>query len=200
MILLLMMEICRVEPRWWDVTKKLQNNPIFRLRGDKNVKLLETYFAMLKLYMEGEQSEYRKKTYLLLAKAATYEVLAGINKRFRSEEVAEAYTAGDKLARNFVNDLKEDDGTHREVAWYATRLNITPKYLSYVCRVKLNMTASGVIQEMTCERIKYFLLKTDMNIKEITYKLKFPSVSFFCKYVRQHFGSSPLEIRKKGRV
>lgn len=196
----LMMEMCRVEPRWWNVTKILLSNPIIKLENENYRKLLDTYFALLKLYMEGEQTEYRKRTYMLLAKAASYEVLAEINKEFIKEEVVDAFSSADRLARDFINDLKNDDGTHREVAWYAARLNITPKYLSHVCKEKLKMTASSLIQKVMSERIKYFLLNTDMNIKEIAYKLKFPTVSFFCKYVRQHIGASPLEVRNKERV
>ncbi len=196
----LMMEICRVEPRWWEVTKKLQSNPVFRLNNEKYRTLLETYFSLLKQYMEGEQTEYRKKTYMLLAKAASYEVLAGMNKSKDKEENVDMFTAADRLTRNFINELKDDDGTHREVVWYAEKLKITPKYLSHVCKEKLKMTASGLIQEMTCEKIKYYLLRTDMNVKEIAFKMQFPTVSFFCKYVRQHTGMSPLELRRKGGV
>lgn len=196
----LMMEICMVEPRWWEVTKKLQNNPVFKLDDVKYRKLLETYFALLNQYMEGEQTEYRKKTYMLLAKAASYEVLAGMNKELSKDDGTDVYTAADRLAKSFVNDLKNDDGTHREVVWYAEKLNITPKYLSHVCKDKLKITASGLIQQVTCERIKYYLLRTDMNVKEIAFKMQFPSLSFFCKYVRQHMGASPLEIRKRERL
>ncbi len=43
--------------------------------------------------------------------------------------------------------------------------------------------------------ITYFLRNTDLSIKEICAKLGFPNPSFFGKYVKEHFGCTPLEYR-----
>lgn len=34
------------------------------------------------------------------------------------------------------------------------------------------------------------------NVKEIAYQLDFPNLSFFGKYVKQHFGMSPKAYRE----
>jgi len=192
----LLVEVCRIEPRWWEIMRELRVDPILKLQNEHYKSLLNSYFQLLKLYMESEQTDYRKKTYMLLAKAASYEVLAGMNEKLRHDEPNESMPAADRIMRNFIDLLRNDDGTHREVAWYAERLNITPKYLSSICKIKIKMTASSVIQQITCDRIKRYLLDTDMNIKEIAYRMQFPTISFFCKYVRQHLNASPMEIRK----
>ena len=49
--------------------------------------------------------------------------------------------------------------------------------------------------ESTVAQIKYYLLQTDLTVKEIAFKLDFPDVSFFCKYVKKHLGEAPLEYR-----
>jgi len=195
----LLVEVCRIEPRWWEIMRSLRNDPVLRFK-DEQFRLLKAYFELLKLYMEGEQTEYRKRTYMLLAKAASYEVLAGMDRNISADDICESATAADRLLRNFIEMLRNDDGTHREVAWYADRLNITPKYLSSICKQKMKLTTSAVIQQVTCEHIKHYLLDTDMNIKEIAYRLKFPTISFFCKYVRQHLNASPMELRRNGGV
>ena len=51
------------------------------------------------------------------------------------------------------------------------------------------------ITESTVNHIKYYLLQTNLTVKEIAYKLDFPDVSFFCKYVKKHLGQAPLEYR-----
>jgi len=193
----LMFEVCRFEPKWMEMLREIQRDPVMKANDERYKELMRSYFGLLKLYMNSEQNEYRKKTYMLLAKAASYEIIAAMHKKIIiSNNNEEVYTAGDRIARDFIEMLRQDDGTHREVAWYAERLNITPKYLSYICKQKSNMTASAIIQQVTSERIKYYLLNSDMNIKEIAYKLQFPTVSFFCKYVHQHLHNSPLSIRK----
>jgi len=198
----LLVEVCRIEPRWWQIMRALQSDPILRPKDPVYRNLMKSYFQLLTLYLTSEQTDYRKRTYLLLAKAASYEVLAGMNKIIRNEEPdsreENSMTAADRLLRNFIEILRNDDGTHREVAWYAEKLNITPKYLSFVCKEKAKLTASQIIQQVTCERIKHYLLNTDMNIKEIAYRLQFPTLSFFCKYVKQHLDASPMEIRRGG--
>ena len=51
------------------------------------------------------------------------------------------------------------------------------------------------ITENTVVHIKYYLLQTDLSVKEIAFKLDFPEVSFFCKYVKKQLGQAPLEYR-----
>jgi AraC-like DNA-binding protein len=45
------------------------------------------------------------------------------------------------------------------------------------------------------EDIRYYLRQTDLSIKQICDKLAFPNPSFFGKYVKDHFGMTPLEFR-----
>ncbi len=92
--------------------------------------------------------------------------------------------------------LSRPTNTEREVRAYAEQLLVTPKYLSAVCKEKTGRTAMDWITESTVSHIKYYLLQTDLTIKEIAFKLDFPDVSFFCKYVKKHLGKSPVEYRK----
>ena len=85
--------------------------------------------------------------------------------------------------------------TEREVRTYAEQLLVTPKYLSTVCKEKSGRTAMNWITESTVANIKYYLLQTDLSVKEIAFKLDFPDVSFFCKYVKKHLGQAPIEYR-----
>ncbi len=43
--------------------------------------------------------------------------------------------------------------------------------------------------------INYYLKNTTKSIKEIADTLGFDNLSFFGKYVKQHFGSSPRGVR-----
>ena len=78
---------------------------------------------------------------------------------------------------------------------FAQKLLVTPKYLSAVCKEKSGRTAMDWNTESTVTHIKYYLLQTDLTVKEIAFKLDFPDVSFFCKYVKKHLGQAPLEYR-----
>ncbi|MBO7044799.1 MAG: AraC family transcriptional regulator, partial [Prevotella sp.] len=43
----------------------------------------------------------------------------------------------------------------------------------------------------------YYLLNSNLTIKEIAMKLGFCNLSFFGKYVRENFGVSPSEYRRQ---
>ena len=108
-----------------------------------------------------------------LLQAALYELLVDLDKLISSDE-DNLMRQGDILFKNFV----------------------TPKYLSYACKVASQKTALKWIHDYTTENIRYMLKHSEKSIKEISDELNFPNISFFGKYVRAHFGMSPREVRK----
>ena len=65
----------------------------------------------------------------------------------------------------------------------------------YPCKKNSGKTANEWITEHVLEDIRYYLRQTDLSIKQICDKLAFPNPSFFGKYVKDHFGMTPLEFR-----
>ena len=85
----------------------------------------------------------------------------------------------------------------REVQFYSDKLNITPKYLNYICKVNTRITASEWIKRYTKERIILLLQNKDLNISEIADEMDFSSRSFFTRYVKKVLGVSPSEFRNR---
>ena len=77
----------------------------------------------------------------------------------------------------------------------ACKLCISPKYLTAVCKKNSGKTANEWITEQVLEDIRYYLRQTDLSIKQICDRLGFPNPSFFGKYVKDHFGMTPMEFR-----
>ena len=82
-----------------------------------------------------------------------------------------------------------------DVEAYANDLCISPKYLTTICKRHSGKTANEWITEHVLEDIRYYLKQTDLSVKQICDRLGFPNPSFFGKYVREHFGMTPLAIR-----
>ena len=78
-------------------------------------------------------------------------------------------------------------------------LNVSPKYLTHVCKVCSGDTAKNIIGKMLIKRIETLLLYNDMSIKEIAMQLGFPDVSNFGRYVKAKLGESPRAIRSRAR-
>ena len=98
--------------------------------------------------------------------------------------------------QRFLDLLHSVEMKHRPVEWYATELCITPKYLSFLCKKNSGKTANEWITEHVLEDIRYYLKQTDYSIKQICDLLGFPNASFFGKYVKEHFGQTPIYFRQ----
>ena len=51
------------------------------------------------------------------------------------------------------------------------------------------------VEEQVMEDIRYYLTHTDLTLKQVADRLGFPNPSFFGKYVKEHFGMTPAQIR-----
>ena len=66
-----------------------------------------------------------------------------------------------------------------------------------VTREVSGKTALEWIREYTEADVRYYLLNTDLSVKEIAEELGFPNLSFFGKFCRRAFGYSPNDFRKE---
>lgn len=101
------------------------------------------------------------------------------------------------LFKRFLELLTTRHVKHQLVDTYAQELCVSPNYLTKVCRLVTGKTALQWIREYTEADIRYYLLNSDMSVKEICDDLGFPNLSFFGKYCRRAFGVSPNEFRKQ---
>lgn len=101
------------------------------------------------------------------------------------------------LYERFIHLVQEHCIKKREVQFYSDKLNITPKYLNYICKVNTRITASEWIQRYTKERIIFLLQNKNLNISEIADEMDFSSRSFFTRYVKKLLGVTPKEYRER---
>ena len=101
------------------------------------------------------------------------------------------------LYERFIQLVQEHCMTQREVRFYSDKLNITAKYLNYICKINTGITASEWIQRNVRERIIILLQNKNLNISEIADELAFSSRSFFTRYVKKLLGITPKEYRER---
>lgn len=99
--------------------------------------------------------------------------------------------------QRFLDLLNSSEVKRHSVEAYAAELCISPKYLTAICKKHSGKTANEWIREHILEDIRYNLKQTDLSIKEISQRLGFPNTSFFGKYVKEHFGMTPMQVRRK---
>ena len=101
------------------------------------------------------------------------------------------------LYERFILLVQECCIKEREVQFYSDKLNITPKYLNYICKVNTRITASEWIQRYAKEQIMLLLQNKNLNISEIADEMNFSSRSFFTRYVKKLLGVTPKEYRER---
>ena len=190
--------VFHIDPNWWKKFLFLRQNPVMH-SNEFQSKLFLAYFNLLKTYMEDSDNPYRQKIIKITSQAAAVEILHELDSWTHLEASSgrqkQESTQKDRLFQRFIDMLGHPGNTEREVKTYAEQMLVTPKYLSAVCKDKSGRTAMEWITENTVVHIKYYLLQTDLTVKEIAFKLDFPDVSYFCKYVKKHLGQAPLDYR-----
>jgi len=107
-------------------------------------------------------------------------------------------TARDKdIFNKFLQLLSEDERKHRKVSYFAEKINITPKYLSSVCKRVSGKSPIRWITEYVMEECYRMLTQTDYSVKEISNIMGFPNPSFFGQYFKEEAHVTPKEYRKE---
>ena len=90
---------------------------------------------------------------------------------------------------------QEEYVRHRDVPYYASRLCVTPHYLSELCKRASGKPATYWIDRFTLHKITRLLCQKDLTLSEIADRMNFSSVSYFSRYVKKQIGVWPTEYR-----
>ena len=170
----------------------LLRNPVMKLSG-RDFSICETALQYLRVRMEDEKHLFREE---LLGSLLTAHILDlyDIHARSRKEpQVSERITS---LLRNFIELLyKGEYIRNRDLEYYASRLCITPHYLSETCKRISGEPASYWIERFTMQEITRLLRQKELPLTEIAERMNFSSVSYFSRYIRKRLGVCPTEYR-----
>ena len=155
------------------------------------------FYEMLSLCFE-KHTDYPFRTDVIqsLLRAAILGLCGAVKQRILTDGGALGTDTASSHFQRFLDLLHSVDVKHRTVEWYASELCVSPKYLSALCKKHSGKTANEWITEHVLEDIRYYLKQTDYSIKQICDMLGFPNTSFFGKYVKEHFGLTPMQIRR----
>ena len=85
---------------------------------------------------------------------------------------------------------------HHDVAFYASQLCITPRYLSQIVRDISGRTVVDYINQMLLMEASYLLQQTSLPIAEIAVRLHFSETASFTRFFTRMKGINPSEYRK----
>lgn len=164
---------------------------------DDDLRFYTNLYEMLSLcfYKEEECFPFRTDVIQALLRGAILGLCGALKHRMLNDKESIVRGTGNNHFQRFLDLLHSLEVKHHSTKWYASELCITPKYLSYICKKNSGKTANEWITEHVMEDIRYNLKQTDYSNKQICDMLGFPNTSFFGKYVKDHFGMTPMQVR-----
>ena len=185
----------------YDMTD-LKLHPLVHM-SDEEMARLDTYFRLMAQRMADCVTPIDHDIVRSLCGTMLLEILRMMRYNVEREQALDPIaptpplTHKKTIADQFIRMVEESDGRLRSVVQCATRLHITPKYLSNVIQEVLSRRPSTYIQLYTMKAIEHRLRFTDMTMQEIAHDLEFPNASFFGRYFKARANMTPMEYRMK---
>lgn len=104
------------------------------------------------------------------------------------------------VMKDYVALVKKHYREHRDVEFYAGKMNMTAKYMSTIVKKASGKSALQWIEDYVILDAKAQLSSTMNSVQQITYDLNFPTQSFFGRYFKRAVGMSPTEYRRTVRL
>ncbi len=172
------------------------NAPVMSL-VPAEVEILKKFFDLLHLNtVSNDQAIYIRKISRCLIAAMLYQLMQFGHNRLPVEERDEMPGRRTTYVRDFIRLVHENFKRERSVAFYASKLFISPKYLSMLMKQASGKSAAEWIDEYVIIEAKSQLRFSGKNVQQIAYDLNFTSQSSFGKYFKHLTGMSPTKFQK----
>lgn len=99
------------------------------------------------------------------------------------------------LVKRFFSELLIQYKNHHDVAYYAKRLEISPKYLSTLVKEETGIPALQWINKLVMFSAKKALKSTSKSVADISDELHFSSPSAFIRFFKNQSGMTPLAYK-----
>lgn len=174
----------------------LLQNPVMKLSRTDFNKCREDMLRLRERLNDGRHL-FREEMIGMLLKAHVLD-LYDIHARANERVVASSRPAS--LMRDFIGMLIDGDYvSDRSLKYYASRLCITPHYLSEISKNLSSQPATYWIDRFVVREISRLLTQPDLSLEDIAFRMNFSSLSYLSRYVKNNLGITPSEYRSNLR-
>ena len=174
-----------------------KKNPVFELRP-REVPLLLRYFGLFHAVMDGNQdTQTTRHIVSSLTSAFFYQMLSLVYSRIEMSHDESSAVHRNNYVQDFMKLLHGHFNRERSVNFYASKLFISPKYLSLLVKEATGRSAAKWIDYFVIMEAKNLLRYSGKNVQQVAYALNFSNQSSFGKYFKHLTGLSPTEYQKQ---
>lgn len=169
----------------------------FQVRLNKHeVKRFIGFCRVLDFRETHTDPVFRRETILHLIRIYYWGFYVNFQKMADSGKDLPVNSHKESISLKFEILVSEHYKTHREIAFYADKLCISPLYLTKVIREINGQSAKELIVDYIILDIKRLLRNANLNIIDVVRQTEFANQSSLSRFFRQHTGMSPSEYRR----
>ena len=117
----------------------------------------------------------------------------------RDDNVPDRPNAAVRLSARFCALISEHFASGASMASYAETLQVTPTHLTRAVKSATGKTAADLLTERVLYEARMLLGATEAPAKDIARYLGFGSAAYFTRFIQQHTGHPPSQLRKGSR-
>lgn len=174
-----------------ELRKRIIQHPVFHLSG-KDTDTFRTLYILLGRKLTEEGFPYKED--LIRAYMSTMSVYARQWIQDLARESA-SITRQEDLFNRFLEEVDLHFREEHELAFYADRLCITPKYMSQIIYQVSGHFANEWIKEYLIQEAKALLKSNKYTVLQVSEILNFPNPSFFGQYFKKAVGVTPRQYQ-----
>ena len=189
------------------------SDDLFQLAiGQVVPKAFDGHLRDFHLHLEQDQADYYDQLHLLLnrhimqaghSSQVTLHLMgallcyAGHLWQQHQQSHLESQSREQRLFTDFIQLVTQHAPEQHAIDFYASRLCLTPRYLSTVIKQVSGKSAKQWIDDALVTRIKIDLMHTDKPVATIGDEMNFPNPSFFTKFFKRMTGLTPREYQNR---
>jgi AraC family transcriptional regulator, transcriptional activator of pobA len=175
----------------------IQKHPCLKILQHEATCLEDTFLSMERDTDEFEEGEYYNEIVMSYLNLITYKACSFISRYLeaQSEDVKPVNKRGEEYFDKFMSLLTQHSRYEHGIGFYASKLCITPKYMTSLIKKTSGKSAMEWINDCIIMEAKNLLRYSNMNIQEISEHLNFSNQSFFAQYFKRFTGCSPSVYR-----
>jgi AraC family transcriptional regulator, transcriptional activator of pobA len=177
----------------------IQKHPCIPILKSEAISLKETFSSLQNDIKAFEGNDYCNEVIVSYINLITYKACSFINRFLKAqpEETEQVNKRNGEYYNKFMILLNQHVKNERTIGFYASRLYITPKYMTSLIKKTSGRSAMEWINDYAILEAKNLLRYSEMSIQEISEYLNFSNQSFFAQYFRRFTGCTPSEYRDR---
>lgn len=173
-----------------------RESPVLEL-SESEMSHMMRYFTLIRLTMQDNfNTQLSKHILSSLTSALFYQMMLLFYKRIENVDSETMGPRRGSYVHDFIKLVHLYYTKERSVSFYASRLFISPKYLSLLVKEATGRSAAKWIDHFVIMEAKNLLRYSGKNIQQVAYDLNFSNQSSFGKYFKHITGMSPTDFQK----